>query len=74
MQNNKKMTDAARTPPKVVMVEPALNVHRNPRDGSYQTVKEVRIELQKDIIIHYGEVPEHEFFALLPVKITIKRQ
>lgn len=65
--------DAAHKPPKMVMVEPQLKVHRDLRTGAYQSVREVKVELQKDIIIHYGEEAETEFFALLPIKITVKR-
>jgi len=50
-----------------------VKVHRDLRTGAFQVVKSVHVELQKDIIVNYGEDRETEFFALLPVKISIKR-
>lgn len=65
--------DAAHRPAKVTVAIPNVKVHRDLRTGSYQVVKSVHVELQKDIIVNYGEDSETEFFALLPVKISIKR-
>ena len=66
--------DAAMAPPKVVVATPLVKVHRDLRTGAFQAIQEVQVELQKEIIIRYGEEVESEFFALLPVKITVKRK
>lgn len=65
--------DAAHKPPKVVLVEPRLKLHRDVYSGSFQAVREVQVELQKDIIGHAERQAAIRWSKDLDARITQTR-
>lgn len=66
--------DAANRPPKVVMVQPNVKVHKNLTTGELQAVEEVEVELLRDIIVRFGHEERSEFQTMLPVTVRITRK
>lgn len=64
--------EQARVPFETHLVVPRYYIGKGTK-GEYQTLKSVELEFQKSITINYDTKGESEFFAMLPVKIRVKR-
>lgn len=65
--------DTLSNQPEVTLTTPNVVVFCDIRTGARQAVKSVQIELLKDITVFFSEEDETEFFAILPIKIKVKR-
>jgi len=59
--------------PTVTFSAPEIEPYCDHLTGKKQNIKSLHCELLKPFTIFYSEESETEYWALLPVKITIKR-
>lgn len=65
--------EASERKPKVTFAEPRIKLHYDMRTGERQIVKEVEIELLKELIINFGYNENHEYTTVIPVKVKVRR-
>ena len=60
-------------PPKRVVVADPIIIPKKGRYGEEQEITDVLVSIERDITIFYGKEETGEYVAMLPVKITYKR-
>lgn len=65
--------EASERKPEVEVKEPKVKLHFDMRTGERQIVKRIEIELMKEIVVNHGYDEVHEFTAVMPIKVTVRR-
>lgn len=58
---------------KIHIIEPNIMQFTNRYNGEEQNITDVVVKFERDITIYYGKEERGEYVALLPIKITYKR-
>lgn len=66
--------DKANKPPTVGLIAPEVKIHRELMTGRRQIVKDIEVELLKELVVKFEDAERTEFVTLMPVRVVISRE
>lgn len=74
IQAAREHRDKANKEPTVGLVAPEVKIHRELLTGRRQIVKDIEVEILKELVVKFEDAEKTEFVTLMPVRVTITRE